>query len=69
MSDLFTQEVMDVISTLEQENKQIRARNERLQKEYDELEKQYYTLKEQCDLYKRQIGTQSGGAGCCQGCD
>ena len=33
MSDLFTQEVMDIIATLEQENKQLRARNERLEKE------------------------------------
>ena len=65
----FTQEVADVIAMLEQENKQIRARNERLEKEYDELEKQYYTLKEQCDLFKSQIRTESGGTSCCQNCD
>lgn len=39
MSNLFTQEVMDIIATLEQENKQLRARNERLEKEVAELEK------------------------------
>ena len=39
MSDLFTQEVMDIIATLEQENKQLRARNERLEKELAEMEK------------------------------
>lgn len=39
MSDLFTQEVMDIIATLEQENKQLRARNERLEKELAQLEK------------------------------
>lgn len=69
MSTLYNQEVMDVISTLEQEIKQVRARNERLEKEYDELEKQYYTLKEQCDLFKSQIRTESGGTGCCKECD
>lgn len=69
MSSLYNQEVMDVIATLEQEIKQVRARNERLEKEYDELEKQYYTLKEQCDLFKRQIGIESGRVGCCKGCD
>jgi phage shock protein A len=69
MSSLYNQEVMDVIATLEQEIKQVRARNERLEKEYDELEKQYYTLKEQCDLFKRQIGIESGRVGCCKDCD
>lgn len=39
MKDLFTQEVMDIIATLEQENRQLRARNERLEKEVAELEK------------------------------
>ena len=68
MSDLFTQEVMDIISTLEQENKQIRARNERLENEYKELEKQYYTLKEQCDIFKTQMRTESGRACCCEKC-
>ena len=38
MSDLFTQEVMDIIATLEQENKQLRARNERLEKEIAKME-------------------------------
>lgn len=66
---LFTQEVMDVIATLEQEIKQVRARNERLEKENAELEKQYYVLKEQCDLFRQQIGTQSGRTSCCQDCD
>ena len=66
---LFTQEVMDVISTLEQEIKQVRARNERLENEYKELERRYDILKEQCDIYKKQIGTQSGGTGCCKECD
>lgn len=69
MSDLFKQEVMDVIATLEQEIKQVRARNERLEKENAELERQYYILKEQCDLFKRQIGTESGGTACCKECD
>ena len=69
MSNLYNQEVMDVIATLEQEIKQVRARNERLEKDYDELEKQYYTLREQCDLFKSQIRTESGGAGCCKDCD
>ena len=35
----FTQEMMDIIATLEQENKQLRARNERLEKEVADLEK------------------------------
>lgn len=65
----FTQEVSDVISMLEQENKLIRARNERLENEYYELEKRYDTLKEQCDLYKAQIRVESGGTGCCEKCD
>lgn len=65
----FTEEVADVIAMLEQENKLIRARNERLEKEYEELEKQYYTLKEQCDLFKRQIGIESGRTPCCKECD
>ena len=61
MSGLFTQEVMDVIATLEQEIKQVRARNERLEHEYNDLERKYDVLKNQCDLYKRQIGTESTG--------
>ena len=66
---LFTQEVMDIIATLEQENKQVRARNERLENEYNELERKYDILNEQCDLYKAQIGTESRGAPCCEKCD
>ena len=69
MSTLYNQEVMDVIATLEQEIRQVRARNERLEKEYEQLEKQYYTLKEQCDLFKRQIGTESGRIACNKECD
>lgn len=65
---LFTQEVMDIISTLEQENKQIRARNERLEKEYEDLERRYDILKEQCDSYKTQIRTESRRACCCEKC-
>lgn len=65
---MFKQEVMDVIATLEQEIKQVRARNERLEKEYDELEKRYEILREQCDLYKTQIRTESGRACCCEKC-
>lgn len=55
MSELFTQEVMDVIATLEQEIKQVRARNERLENEYKDLERKYDVLRNQCDLYKGQI--------------
>jgi len=62
MSDMFTQEVMDVIATLEQEIKQVRARNERLENEYNELERKYDVLKNQCDLYKAQIRAESRGA-------
>jgi phage shock protein A len=69
MSALFTQEVMDVIATLEQEIKQVRARNERLENEYNELERKYDILKEQCDLYKTQIGTESRRACCCEKCN
>jgi phage shock protein A len=61
MSDLFTQEVMDVIATLEQENKMIRARNERLENEYADLERKYEVLRNQCDLYKGQIRADSAG--------
>jgi phage shock protein A len=66
MSDLFTQEVMDIIATLEQENKMIRARNERLENEYNDLERKYEVLRNQCDLYKGQIRTESGGTDCCK---
>lgn len=69
MSNLFTQEVMDIIATLEQEIKQVRARNERLENEYKDLERKYEILKNQCDLYKGQIGTQSGRTDCCKECD
>jgi phage shock protein A len=62
MSDMFTQEVMDVIATLEQEIKQVRARNERLENEYADLERKYDVLRNQCDLYKGQIRTESIGA-------
>lgn len=62
MSELFTQEVMDVIATLEQENKMMRARNERLENEYNDLERKYDVLKNQCDLYKRQIRAEPRGA-------
>lgn len=62
MSDLFTQEVMDIIATLEQENKMVRARNERLENEYKDLERKYEVLRNQCDLYKGQIRTESTGA-------
>jgi phage shock protein A len=55
MSNIFTQEVMDVIATLEQEIKQVRARNERLENEYKDLERKYDVLKNQCDLYRGQI--------------
>lgn len=61
MSELFTQEVMDVIATLEQEIKQVRARNERLENEYKDLERKYDVLRNQCDLYKGQIRTDSAG--------
>lgn len=61
MSELFTQEVMDVIATLEQENKMIRARNERLENEYADLERKYEVLRNQCDLYKGQIRADSTG--------
>ena len=69
MSALFKQEVMDVIATLEQEIKQVRARNERLENEYADLERKYDVLKNQCDLYKGQIGTDSGRIDCCKKCD
>lgn len=69
MSALYNQEVMDVIATLEQEIRQVRARNERLENEYSELERRYDTLKEQCDIYKRQIGVDSGRAPCYKNCD
>ena len=62
MSELFTQEVMDVIATLEQENKMVRARNERLENEYKDLERKYDVLRNQCDLYKGQIRADSTGA-------
>ena len=62
MSELFTQEVMDVIATLEQEIKQVRARNERLENEYADLERKYDVLRNQCDLYKGQIRADSTGA-------
>jgi phage shock protein A len=62
MSELFTQEVMDVIATLEQEIKQVRARNERLENEYKDLERKYDVLRNQCDLYKGQIRDDSAGA-------
>jgi phage shock protein A len=55
MSELFTQEVMDIIATLEQEIKQARARNERLENEYKDLERKYDVLRNQCDIYKKQI--------------
>lgn len=61
MSELFTQEVMDIIATLEQENKMIRARNERLENEYKDLERKYDVLRNQCDLYKGQIRADSTG--------
>lgn len=61
MSELFTQEVMDVIATLEQENKMVRARNERLENEYADLERKYEVLRNQCDLYKGQIRADSTG--------
>jgi phage shock protein A len=61
MSELFTQEVMDVIATLEQEIKQVRARNERLENEYKDLERKYDVLRNQCDLYKGQIRADSAG--------
>lgn len=61
MSELFTQEVMDVIATLEQENKMVRARNERLENEYKDLERKYDVLRNQCDLYKGQIRADSTG--------
>ena len=61
MSALFTQEVMDVIATLEQEIKQVRARNERLEHEYNDLERKYEVLRNQCDLYKGQIRADSTG--------
>jgi|APIni6443716594_1056825.scaffolds.fasta_scaffold995661_1 phage shock protein A len=61
MSELFTQEVMDVIATLEQEIKQVRARNERLENEYKDLERKYDVLRNQCDLYKGQIRADSTG--------
>jgi phage shock protein A len=66
MSELFTQEVMDVIATLEQEIKQVRARNERLENEYADLERKYEVLRNQCDLYKGQIRADSAGADCCK---
>jgi len=69
MSALFTQEVMDVIATLEQEIKQVRARNERLENEYNDLERKYDVLKNQCDLYKRQIRVEPTGACNSEGCD
>ena len=62
MSELFTQEVMDVIATLEQEIKQVRARNERLENEYKDLERKYEVLRNQCDLYKKQIWIESSRA-------
>ena len=68
MSNMFTQEVMDVIATLEQEIKQVRARNERLEKENNDIEKQYNTLKEQCDIFKAQIRAESRRACCCEKC-
>ena len=45
MSDLFVQEVMDIISTLEQENRQLHARNERLEQEVKQLEKELYAVR------------------------
>jgi len=69
MSDMFTQEVMDVIATLEQEIKQVRARNERLENEYNELERKYEVLRNQCDLYKGQIRADSAGACDSERCD
>jgi len=69
MSALFTQEVMDVIATLEQEIKQVRARNERLENEYKDLERKYDVLKNQCDLYKGQIRADSAGACDSERCD
>jgi phage shock protein A len=69
MSDLFTQEVMDVIATLEQENKMIRARNERLENEYADLERKYEVLRNQCDLYKGQIRADSAGTCDSERCD
>jgi phage shock protein A len=66
MSGLFTQEVMDVIATLEQEIKQVRARNERLENEYADLERKYDVLRNQCDLYKGQIRADSTGTDCCK---
>ena len=62
MSELFTQEVMDIIATLEQEIKQVRARNERLENEYTDLERKYDVLKNQCDLYRSQIRAESKSA-------
>lgn len=47
MTFKFTQEVSDVITMLEQENKLIRARNERLEQEVADLEKSNYTLLKQ----------------------
>jgi predicted nuclease with TOPRIM domain len=61
-----SEEVMDMIATLEYENKMIRARNERLENEYADLERKYDVLKNQCDLYKRQIGTDTRGTDCCK---
>lgn len=60
---------MDMIATLEYENKMIRARNERLENEYADLERKYDVLKNQCDLYKRQIGTEPRGACDSERCD
>lgn len=64
-----SEEVMDIIATLEQEIKQVRARNERLEKENNDLEKQYSALKEQCDIIKSQIRAESRGACCCKKCN
>lgn len=69
MSELFTQEVMDIIATLEQEIKQVRARNERLENEYKDLERKYDVLKNQCDLYRGQIRAEPRGACDSERCD
>lgn len=54
---------MDIIATLEHENKMVRARNERLENEYADLERKYEVLRNQCDLYKGQIRADSAGTG------